>query len=53
MSAAKKEGIQLLRAMLFIGIVAFHSRVPGTEILWGGGRNLFYYKRIFFDTKII
>lgn len=36
MSAAKKEGIQLLRAMLFIGIIAFHSRVPGTEILWGG-----------------
>ena len=31
----KNEGIQLLRAVLFLGIIAFHSNVPYTQMLWG------------------
>lgn len=38
----KNEGIQLLRAVLFLGIIAFHSNVPYTQMLWGGGGILFY-----------
>lgn len=52
MSAAKKEGIQLLRAMLFIGIVAFHSRVPGTEILWGGVETFFIISAYFLTQRL-
>lgn len=38
MSAANKRynGIQILRAVVFVGIVAFHSGVPGSQMLWGG-----------------
>ena len=32
----KINGIQILRAVLFTGIVAFHSGVPGSQMLWGG-----------------
>lgn len=36
------DGIQILRFVLFVGIVAFHCGVPGSQIMWGG-RNIFCY----------
>lgn len=32
------NGIQILRAVLFIDIVAFHSGVPGSQMLCVGDR---------------
>lgn len=32
----KSDGVQVLRAILFIGIIAFHCGVPASQILWGG-----------------
>ena len=36
----KSNGIQVLRAVLFIGILAFHAGVTGSQILCVGGREL-------------
>ena len=38
MSAVKNNGIQILRVVLFTGIVAFHSGVSGSQMLFGGWR---------------
>ncbi len=44
------NGIELLRAALFVGIVAFHSGVRGSQILWGG-IEVFFVISAFFLTK--
>lgn len=41
--STRYNGIQILRAVLFIGIVAFHSGVSGSQMLWGGGRGILCY----------
>ena len=40
-------GIQVLRAVLFVIVCAFHCGVPMSEIGWGGGGNFLYNKLIF------
>ncbi len=54
MSAVNKRdnGIQILRAVLFIGIVAFHSGVPGSQILWGGVEVFFVISSYFLTKKL-
>lgn len=39
----KNAGIQVLRTMLFFGIVMFHFGIKGASFLWGGGGNIFCY----------
>ncbi len=54
MSAANKRynGIQVLRAILFVGIVAFHSGVPGSHMLWGGVEVFFVISSYFLTKKL-
>lgn len=44
----KVAGVQMLRAVLLIGIIAFHCGLPAFEILWGG-RSILCYQFLFFD----
>lgn len=46
------NGIQILRAVLFIGIVAFHSGVPGSQMLWGGVEVFFVISGYFLTKKL-
>lgn len=46
------NGIQILRAVLFIGIVAFHSGVPGSQMLWGGVEVFFVISSYFLTKKL-
>lgn len=54
MSAANKRynGIQILRAVVFVGIVAFHSGVPGSQMLWGGVEIFFVVSSYFLTKKL-
>lgn len=49
----KNEGIQLLRAVLFLGIIAFHSNVPYTQMLWGGVEFFFIISSYFLTLKLV
>lgn len=46
------DNIQILRAVLFIGIAAFHSGVPGSQILWGGVEIFFVISSYFLTKKL-
>lgn len=47
----KNEGIQVLRAILLVGIVAFHTGIPGSQLLWGGVEAFFVISAYFFSKK--
>ena len=49
----KFNGIQVLRAILFIAIVAFHCDLAGSSIFWGGIEIFFVISAFFFTRKII
>ncbi len=42
----------MLRAVLFIGIVAFHSGLPGSQMLWGGVEVFFVISSYFLTKKL-
>lgn len=48
----KSNGIQVLRAVLFIGILAFHAGVPGSQVLWGGVESFFVLSAYFLTKKL-
>ncbi len=54
MSAVRKKynGVQILRAILFIGIVAFHSGMPGSQMMWGGVEVFFVLSSYFLTKKL-
>lgn len=39
MNKNKNAGIQVLRTMLFFGIVMFHFGIKGASFLWGGWKH--------------
>ena len=47
------EGIQVLRTLLFIAIVAFHCGLKGSSIFWGGIEIFFVISAFFFTKRII
>ena len=46
----RSDGIQVLRALLFVAIIAFHCGVSGTSIFWGGVE-IFFVISAYFLTK--
>lgn len=46
------DGIQILRVVLFVGIVAFHCNLPGTQIFWGGVEVFFVISSYFLTKKL-
>lgn len=38
----KLHNVQILRGILFIGILLFHANAPFARIMWGGGREFLY-----------
>lgn len=51
-SKQKSNGIQILRAVLFIGILAFHAELPCSQILWGGVEGFFVISAYFLTKKL-
>ena len=54
MSANSKrmESVQIYRAILFMGIVAFHCNVPGAEMLWFGVPAFFVISAYFLTLNL-
>lgn len=48
----KSNSIQVLRAVLFFGILAFHAGIPGSQILWGGVECFFVLSAYFLTKKL-
>lgn len=49
----KVAGVQVLRAVLFVGIIAFHCGLPASEILWGGVEAFFVISSYFLTKKLL
>ena len=49
----KLRGVQVLRGVSFLCILAFHCQLPGTTLLWGGIETLFLISGYFFCSRMI
>lgn len=49
----KNNGIQILRASLFIGIIAFHCEIPASQFLWSAVEIFFVISSYFLSKKLI
>ena len=48
----RNQGIQFFRLLLFLGIVAFHCGLPGSQMLWGGVEAFFVLSAYFMTKKL-
>ncbi len=53
MNKNKNAGIQVLRTMLFFGIVMFHFGIKGASFLWGGVETFFVISSFFMTKRLI
>lgn len=49
----KNSGVQILRAILFIGILSFHCGLPASQILWGGIETFLVISAYFLTKSLI